>query len=127
MPDLMQETEPKVIAVAPVLCVSVIEPMLDYFVDKLGFACQGKAGDPPSWASLHRDGAEIMLACGVYPAPAQDWAAYLYVKNVDALYAEFTQRGADVLGPPQDKPYQNREIEVRLPDGRVLAFGQSLI
>lgn len=123
----MQETEPRVIAVAPVLCVSAIQPMLDYFVGNLGFVCQGTAGDPPSWASLHRNGVEIMLACGNYPVPAQDWAAYLYVKNVDALYAECVQRGADVLGPPQNKPYQNREFEARLPDGRVLAFGQSLI
>jgi uncharacterized glyoxalase superfamily protein PhnB len=107
--------------------VTAIVPMLDYMVDKLGFACQGRAGDPPSWASLHRNGVEIMLVCGNYPVAAQDWAVYLYVKNVDALYAEFVQRGADVLGPPQDKPYDNREFEVRLPDGRVLAFGQSLI
>lgn len=125
--DVMQETEPKLIAAAPVLCVSVIVPVLDYLVDKLGFVCQGTAGDPPSWASLHRDGVEIMVVCGNYPAPAQDWAAYLYVKNVDALYAEFVQRGADLLGPPQDMPYNNREFSARLPDGRVLAFGQSLI
>src|SRR5688572_10915444 len=111
MPDLMQATEPKLLAAAPVLCVNAIVPMLDYFVDKLGFMLQGAAGDPPSWASLHRNGVEIMLVCGNYPAPAQDWAAYLYVKNVDALYAEFVQRGADVLGPPRDKPYDNREIE----------------
>jgi hypothetical protein len=123
MAETTQETAPRVVSAAPVLCVTAIEPMVAYLVDKLGFAIQGKVGDPATWASLHRNGVELMLVCGNHPAPAQDWAAYLYVRNVDALYAEFVARGADVLGPPQDKPYNNREIEVRLPDGRVLAFG----
>lgn len=124
MPESSEPVPPRIVSSAPVLCVSVIMPLIEYLVDKLGFALQGKAGDPPSWASLQRDGVELMLVCGDYPPPAQDWAAYLYVKNVDALYHEFLARGADVLKPPQDKPYNSREIEVRLPDGRLLAFGQ---
>lgn len=115
--------KPTVLSIAPVLCVAEMQRAIDYFVDRLGFQIQGTAGDLPSWASLQRDGVEIMLACGNYPNPAQDWAAYIYVRDVDALYAEFVQRGADLLGPPQNKPYNNREIEVRLPDGRRLAFG----
>jgi hypothetical protein len=114
------------LGVAPVLCVSAIKPVIDYMVERLGFRLGGTAGDLPSWASLARDGVEIMLVCGDYPAPARDWAAYLYVKGVDALYAEFTARGADVIGPPQNKPYNNREFEVRLPDGRLLAFGADI-
>lgn len=124
MPESSEPVPPRIVSSAPVLCVSVIMPLIEYLVDKLGFALQGKAGDPPSWASLQRDGVELMLVCGDYPPPAQDWAAYLYVKNVDALYHEFLARRADVLKPPQDKPYNSREIEVRLPDGRLLAFGQ---
>ena len=73
-----------------------------------------------------RDGVELMLVCGDYPAPAQDWAAYLYVEDVYALHAEFTASGAAVLGPPVDKPYNCREFEARLPDGRVIAFGQDI-
>jgi hypothetical protein len=124
MPESSEPVPSRIVSSAPVLCVSVITPLIEYLVDKLGFALQGKAGDPPSWASLQRDGVELTLVCGDYPPPAQDWAAYLYVKNVDALYHEFLARGADVLKPPQDKPYNSREIEVRLPDGRLLAFGQ---
>ncbi|MBY0448339.1 MAG: hypothetical protein K2P95_06575 [Hyphomonadaceae bacterium] len=123
MPESNEPRPPKILSSAPVLCTTAIKPMIEYFVEKLGFALQGQAGDPPSWASLQRDGVEIMLICGNYPAPAQDWAAYLYMTNVDALYEEFVARGADVPRLPQDKPYNSREIEVRLPDGRVLAFG----
>lgn len=123
MPESNEPRPPQILSSAPVLCTTAINPLIEYLVEKLGFVLQGQAGDPPSWASLHRDGVEIMLICGNYPVPAQDWAAYLYVTNVDALYEEFVARGADVPRPPQDKPYNSREIEVRLPDGRVLAFG----
>lgn len=123
MPESNEPRSPQILSSAPVLCTTAINPLIEYLVEKLGFALQGQAGDPPSWASLHRDGFEIMLICGNYPVPAQDWAAYLYVTNVDALYEEFVARGADVPRLPQDKPYNSREIEVRLPDGRVLAFG----
>jgi hypothetical protein len=110
-------------SVAPVLCVTDIPRTRDYLVERLGFFVQGSAGDPPSWSSLCRNGVEIMLLCGNHPAPAQDWAAYFYVRDVDALYAEFKTRGADIVAPPQNKPYDNREFDVRLPDGRQLAFG----
>lgn len=112
--------------IAPVLCVTDIRGMIDYMVERMGFRVQGTAGDIPSWASLARDEVEIMLVCGNYPPPAQDWAAYIYVHDVDALYAECQRRGADILGPPRNKPYNNREIEVRLPDGRLLAFGADI-
>lgn len=111
------------LSVAPVLCVTDIPETRDYLVQRLGFIAQGSAGDPPSWASLCRNGVEIMLVCGNYPAPAQDWAAYIYVRNADDLYADFKARGADILAPPRNKPYNSREFEVRLPDGRLLAFG----
>jgi hypothetical protein len=29
-----------------------------------------------------RDGVELMVVAGDYPAPAQDWAAYLYVDGI---------------------------------------------
>jgi uncharacterized glyoxalase superfamily protein PhnB len=80
-------------------------------------------GDPPAWASLLRDDVEIMLLAGEYPAPAQDWCVYIYVDDADELYEEAVERGADIKSPPADKPYHNREFEVRLPDGRVIAFG----
>ena len=113
--------------VAPVLCVTDIRPMLTYFEQRLGFRMEGSAGDLPSWASMRREGVQIMLVCGNYPAPAADWAAYIYVADADELYSELKGRGADLLAEPVDKPYGCREFEVRLPDGRLLAFGADAI
>ena len=89
---------------APVLCVSEIGPMLAYFQDQLGFRLQGSAGELPSWASLQRDGVEIMLVCGDYPAPAADWAAYLYVDDADALYGEQALRLPRIRGEIARRP-----------------------
>ena len=126
MSTQLRDPEPALRYAAPVFCVTDMAEAMAYFTERLGFRLQGKAGDPPSWASMERDGIELMLVRGDYPAPAQDWAAYLYVRDADALYEELRQRGADLLGPPVDKPYHNREFEARLPDGRLLAFGGEL-
>lgn len=107
----------------PVLCVSDIQQMTTYFEKRLGFAVHGTAGEPPSWASLKRDAVEIMLVCGNYPEPAADWAAFVYVGDVDALHADMKKRGAEFASDPQNKPHGCREFEVRLPDGRLIAFG----
>ena len=116
----------KVRDVAVVLPVCESRSMISYFVDRLGFRLQGSVGDLPSWASLERDGCEVMIVCGNHGAPAADWAAYFYVDDADALYKEYIGRSADVSAQPTDKPYGLREFEVRLPDGRLLAFGGAI-
>jgi uncharacterized glyoxalase superfamily protein PhnB len=112
--------------VAVVLPVGESRSMIAYFVERLGFRLQGSVGDLPSWASLERDGSEVMIICGNHPAPATDWAAYFYVDDADTLYKEYVGRSADLASPPTDKPYGLREFEVRLPDGRLLAFGGAI-
>jgi uncharacterized glyoxalase superfamily protein PhnB len=115
------------INIAPVFCVNDMRQMIDYMVERLGFRVQQTAGEGPNWASMFRDRIEIMLLAGRHPEPAQDWAAYVYIQDADALYAEFEKRGADLVGPPVNRIYNNREFEVRLPDGRRLAFGATIL
>lgn len=114
------------------LCVRDLPSMRDYLAGRLGFRIQNQfapegEGTPVVWASLIRGHAEIMLAQRDHPLPPADWVAYVWVDDADALYAEFEAAGADLVCAPEDKPYNNREFEVRLPDGRVLAFAHSLI
>jgi uncharacterized glyoxalase superfamily protein PhnB len=49
---------------------------------------------------------------------------YLYVDDVDAIYTEFRELGADLVHGPVDQGYGLREIRVRDPNGYVLAFGK---
>jgi len=115
--------EARLLHTAPVLCVAEAAPTIDYLVERLGFQLHNSVGDPIAWASLIRDKIELMVLAGRYPQPAQDWAAYIYIDDADALHAEAVARGADIKSPPRDMPYNNREFEVRLPDGGILAFG----
>ncbi len=49
-------------------------------------------------------------------------------RDVDVLYAELLGEPSTLppgdVEPPMDKPWDQREFHVRLPDGNWLAFGQ---
>ncbi len=108
----------------PVLNVGKAQPTIDYLVQMLGFRLENTVGTPIAWAALVRDKIDLMLlAERDYPASPPGWASYIYVDDADALHAEFASNGADIVCPPTDQPYNNREFEVRLPDGQLLAFG----
>ena len=48
---------------------------------------------------------------------------WISTSDVDALYAEFQTRGARLLHPPTNYPWQSRECQVSDVDGHVLRFG----
>ena len=48
--------------------------------------------------------------------------AFLYVADVDQLFAELSARGAMCPLPPTDQTWGTREIGIRDPDGNVLIF-----
>ena len=117
---------PTLRSVAPVLHCADLACIRDMLVEQLGFVVTGSAGNPPSWASLARDSVELMLVAASAPAHPRDWAAYVHVTGVDALYEEFERNGARFKGPPENQPYRSRDFDVILPDGRSLVFGESI-
>jgi len=48
-----------------------------------------------------------------------------YVSDADALYAEFTGKGAYTLGPPVSRPWGLRDFRVIDPEGNRLTFAQT--
>jgi len=116
----------KLVAAAPAIAVADVAAAAAWFEARLGFREAGRFGEPPVWASLQRDGVEIMLTRGAPPPVPGALAAYVYVDDADALHAELTGRGAKLAGPPVDRAYQCREVEARMPDGRSIVFGADL-
>ncbi|MEM1026602.1 MAG: VOC family protein [Planctomycetota bacterium] len=59
------------------------------------------------------------------PAPGRPGtgAAYVFCDEVDAYFAEITQRGAATDGPPRTYDYGMRDFMVRDLDGNQLSFG----
>jgi uncharacterized glyoxalase superfamily protein PhnB len=124
---------PQITGTAPYLRVADIGRAVDYWTRVLGFAVERVWGEPPCFAMPKRDGYIVMLAqpepgCPPWPArPADDesWDVYIWVRDAEALFAEFTARGAIVAYPPTIRDfYEMKEFAVRDPDGHIIAFGQ---
>lgn len=98
------------------------------FYARLGFDCHGFWGEPPSFCVVQRGDVTIGLyrpeRAGM--TPNEQWAAYIYVDDVDAVHAELTAEGIAGLGAPCDQPYGCRDFDLRDPDGNGIAFGQDL-
>ena len=116
--------------VTPFLHVPSLAQALDLFTRVLRFEIRFRMTD---YAYLEREGAAIRILEEPDRAPpsAEDKArmtVYVDVRDVDALYAELlpelsTLRPGDVQAP-KDQHWDQREFQVRLPDGQWLAFGQ---
>ena len=109
----------------PVLDCADFAACLAFYKDKLGFSA-ATWGEPVSFAILQRGTASIALAAAENPAVSRNWAAYIYVADADATYAELLSHGTPIAEPPENRPYNCREFVVDDPTGHMLAFGQVL-
>jgi uncharacterized glyoxalase superfamily protein PhnB len=122
---------------SPVLGVRHVRKAAEYYRDVLGFSLDPvhgvfePTGDEPGgvYAIVKRAGVWIhfQIRRGEVPQRRRESIecdVYLYVDDVDALYAELQGRGANVLSPPSVAPYGLKEIVVEDLNGYRLVFGQ---
>ncbi len=118
--------------IAPVFFTLDIPATIAYYESKLGFQCRGAWQDPPVYAIVARDEHAIHFRCAAPPTPNpakyedEFLDAYLFVEDVDALYAEYSARGMEFERDVANMPWNCREFVVKDCDGRLLAFGSSL-
>jgi catechol 2,3-dioxygenase-like lactoylglutathione lyase family enzyme len=120
---------PSILQMTPMLHVPDLAKALDLFTRVLRFEIRFAVGN---YAYLENGPAAIRILeerrrAMVAPEQAR-MTVYMYVRDVDALYAELrpglkTLPAGDVL-PPVDQHWHQREFHVRLPDGHWLAYGQ---
>ena len=79
--------------------------------------------DDPRYMTLARDEARLHVH-SFQGGTVGIAAVYVFVDDVDSLYAELTSNGVSVSGPPIDQEWGTREIAVRDADRNVLTFGQ---
>jgi uncharacterized glyoxalase superfamily protein PhnB len=119
------------------LLVEKVDAALDWYRDVLGAELRHRLPDVPpvQWVSVALGSIEIMLAqkeaaqvryseeLRISKDPANS-IAYLYVTDVNSLYAQIKAKAA-VIMDPTDRPYGTAEFAVRDPFGCALVFAQT--
>lgn len=119
---------------ATVLLVDDVTRAADYYRDRLGFDVTRYEANPNHYAYASRDDCHVHFACfrdappkpNSTLVPPDMFDVYVYVDDVEALYEELVERGAEIVLAPTNASYGLREIRVRDPHGYILAFGKLL-
>ena len=116
-------------SVAPSFVVSDVIATAEYYRDVLGFEILGYFGEPTVFAMVARGGVEFHF--GKADAEPQrsnlelrkiSSDAYVWVDDIEALFQEYTESGADIIEGPTLRIYNCVEMEVRDCNGFKLVF-----
>jgi catechol 2,3-dioxygenase-like lactoylglutathione lyase family enzyme len=125
----------------PIQYVDSIEPNLDFWVNRLGFAKTVEvptAGKELDFVILEKDGLEVMLqtrnslardlppTSKVSPSDfkGNTTVQYFEVDSIDEVMKNL--RGVPILMEPVVKPYGMREVLVRDPSGYLIEFAEKV-
>lgn len=116
---------------APILAVNDVKISAEYYRDKLGFTITNVFGAPPYFAIIQRDNLSMMFAKAPKDKIVPNWKivektsnVYFWVNNIDELYEEFIDNGADIDYELYTTPYGIREFGINDPDDYDIAFGE---
>jgi predicted enzyme related to lactoylglutathione lyase len=111
-----------------------VERSRRFYTDVLG-GTLARSGEPTnvrlanSWIVINRGGGptddkpEVILETPPNPNRVSSFLN-IRVKDIEAVYAEWSARGADFLTPPKQHPYEIR-CYIRDPDGHLIEVGQT--
>ncbi len=125
-------TDVRIRSAVPTFLVDDIASTARWYEKELGFSLAGQfpAHEPYVFASLQRDGAELMLLnLAGYGKPdlsarrpAGLWDAYFRTSGVAALYETLKDKPFVMMSLTR-RPYGDIEFGVRDPNGYLLVFG----
>lgn len=110
-------------SLTPILNVADLAASVDYYTNVLGFEQDWDWGEPPTFASVSRDSVCIFLCEGAQ-GQSGTWMS-IFVDDVDALYEDYTAKGAIVRQPPTNFSWGTREMNIEDPDGHRLRMSSS--
>ena len=116
-----------------VLLIADVERSVEYYRERLGFAC-AVHGDPPDFIVAERDDVTVLMARCEDPDKIVPnwrivpnvWNVFIRVDDVEAIYQEVQRRGAPIDYTLYDAPSGFREFGVQDPDGHDIAIGQPI-
>jgi uncharacterized glyoxalase superfamily protein PhnB len=120
-------------AAVPTFMVAEVGATARWYAEALGFRTAGTVPlqEPYVYASLQRDGVELMLLrLADYEKPdlaarrpEGAWDAYIRMRGVHAFYDSVRDQPF-VRAPLRKQPYGDWEFEVRDPNGYILVFSE---
>ena len=123
----MSETVLK--SVVPILFVRDVSVSATFFKDKLGFEIDFLYGEPPFYGSVSRDEVHLHLRFVHQPNFAELAAreeslilVTIEVSDVQALFEEFKERGAEFAQLPTKQPWGGTDFHIRDHDGNAISF-----
>lgn len=118
----------KITELRPMLWTEDIAGTIDFYVERLGFACDAY-NEEWGWATLSIDEAAIMLARPNSQTPYEKicftGSFYFTTDDVDSLWQKLKDK-ATVCYDIEDFPYGMREFAVYDNNGYLLQFGQEI-
>jgi catechol 2,3-dioxygenase-like lactoylglutathione lyase family enzyme len=133
MPDRAEQTLTKavIIAAEPELFVADIKASLDFFTQKLGFSIAFTYGEPPFYAQVKGDGAQLNLKCVDSPVinpELRDRDELLSAAmtgtadEIKQLFLEFRSANVAFFQPLKKQTWGARNFIIKDPDGNLLLF-----
>lgn len=97
---------------------------IEHYRDALGFQVTFQYGEATFYACLCRDEVALhLLAAQRTKRLPGHGGICVFVRDVDRVYDELSERGAKVIKPPQNYDYGMRDFDVVDLDGNHLTFG----
>jgi predicted enzyme related to lactoylglutathione lyase len=102
----------------------------EYYRDILGFEILGYFADPPVYAMAARDGVEMHFGKADGEPQASStvprrvgFDAYIWVADIEGLYDELNEAGADIVEGPVKRIYESTEVVIKDCNGFTIVFG----
>src|SRR5215212_4911345 len=108
----------------PILYVKAFNEAVRYYTEKLLFRKLWDWGTPPEFGAVALDKVEIFFCEGGQGCPGT-WLS-IFVGDVDLYFERIKALGADVIAPPEDRPWGLREMHVRDLNQHVIRFGSGI-
>ncbi|HXM99639.1 MAG TPA: VOC family protein [Candidatus Dormibacteraeota bacterium] len=123
--------------ITPVLLVKEIEPVVLFWVDRLGFtkAFEVPEGDKIAFVAFQKGPTEVMYqtfasverdAPPVVSAHAQKGPTFLYIEVDDLNAVLVATKDLNKVMPERTAPYGMREFTVQDPGGHFVTFAQAV-
>ena len=110
----------------PILWTVNLEETIAFYSNMLGFTCRGK-NDDWGWASMYKDGVEIMFAKpnahSPFEKPVFTGSFYINVDNVEEIWNKLKDT-AHIVYPIETFEWEMKEFAIYDNNGYILQFGQ---